>query len=257
MKLELKYIWMLLSALLITSCKKDQFNFYSGTARIQFGPAPKYIYQSSYNFLDTLKSHTFYYDGPSVKQDTVFFDIYAIGGVSKSDRSFTLEQKQVPNKTNAVPGVHYIPFNDPRSNQYYVIKAGTVHTRVPVIVLRDAGLKSSTPVLMFEVIDNQHFKTGEPGKTWRKLFITDRLTRPASWDQDFSDYYFGPYSVTKHKLMIDITGQRWDEEFTDNAPNDYPKLKFFINKVKTALIDYEESHGEPLRDENDEIIYIP
>lgn len=254
----LKYILIAMVVLAVASCKKDQYYLFNDVARIQFGPDASRIYTASFNLADTLKPFTFYYEQASVKEDTVLFDIYAIGGVTKTDRSFTLKQEQVPNVNNAVAGTHYVAFTDPRVSKFYTIKAGTVHAFVPVIVLRDASLKSSTAVLKFNVVADGNFQLGEPKNLWRKVQITDRLSQPASWNASFSQYYFGKYSTVKHAFMIQVTSQKWDEAFIATTSSDYALLQYYIGVVKTALIDYNKNHpGSPLTDESGELVVIP
>jgi len=254
----LKYILIVIAVIAITSCKKDQYYLFNDTARIQFGPDATRIYTASYNLADTLKPFTFYYELPSVTEDTVFFDIYAIGGVSKTDRSFTLKQEQVPNVSNAVAGTHYVAFTDARVSKFYTIKAGTVHTSVPVIVLRDPSLKTNTVVLKLDVVSDGNFQLGEKSNLWRKVQLTDRLSQPASWNSSFSQYYFGKYSTVKHAFMIQATGQKWDETFISVTSADYALLQYYIGVVKTALIDYNKNNpGNPLRDESGELVVIP
>jgi hypothetical protein len=247
-----KYIWAFIAVLALASCKKDQYYLYNDIARIQFGPEPSRIYTPSYNLVDTLKPYTFYYEDATVKEDTVFFDIYAIGGTAKNDRSFTLQQEQLPNTLNAVAGTHYVAFSDARVSKHYTIKAGTVHARVPVIVLRDPSLKTATPVLKFKVTDDTNFKIGEVSNIWRKVLITDRLSQPPAWTG------FGTYSVVKHKFMIDVTGEKWDQDFFLFVRADFGLQGYYVAVVKTALIDYNLAHpGNPLKDENGELVVIP
>lgn len=253
-----KYIWAVIAILALVSCKKDQYYLYNDIARIQFGPDPTRIYTPSFNLADTLKPFTFYYDAPAVTQDTVFFDIYAIGGTAKNDRTFSLEQEQVANTTNAVPGTQYVAFGDARVSKFYVIKAGTVHTRVPVILLRDVSLKTTTPVLKFKVVPNDNFQAGEMNNLWRKVTFTDRLSQPAAWNASAVQYYYGKYSVTKHKFMIDTTGEKWDQDFMNSLPSDYALLQYWIGVLKIALINYNNANpGAPLRDEFGELVVFP
>jgi len=255
---KLKVVCFAVALLSAYACKKNQYYVYNDQARIQFGPEESRIYQSSFNLADTLKPFTFYYEDANVKEDTVFFDIYAIGGITKTDRSFTLQQEQVPNLSNAVAGKHYVAFNDPRATKNFVIKANTVHTRVPIIMLRDASLKSSTVVLKFKVIPDQNFLSGEASNLWRKITLTDRLSQPASWDNIATLYYYGKYSVVKHEFLITHTGQKWDEAFLQTLYSDYSLQQYWTGAAKIALIDYNAAHpGNPLRDENNELVVFP
>lgn len=254
----LKYLVIVMAVFAVASCKKDQYYLYNDVARLQFGPDPARIYQTSYNLADTLKPYTFYYEDATVKEDTVFFDIYAIGGTSKIDRTFTLAQEQLPNALNATSGTHYVPFTDPRVSKFYVIKANTVHTKVPVILLRDASLKTTTPKLKFKVVADANFQVGEINNLWRKVEFTDRLSQPAAWNASFTQYYFGKYSVVKHQFMINTTGDKWDQTFIEAVYADLSLLQYYIAVVKAALIDYNNAHpGNPLKDENGELVILP
>ena len=248
---NLKYLLIAVVMLTIASCKKDEYYVYSDVARIQFGPDISRIYTTTFNLADTLKGSTFYYDADDVLTDTTFYDIYAIGGTSDKDRNFKLEQKEVTGVTNAVAGKHYVAFNDAAVAKYYVIKAGTIHTRVPVITKRDPELKTSTVILKFDVVENEHFKAGERTNLWRKLEITDRLTKPVAWSSGF-----GVYSTVKHAFMIEVTGQRWDQVFITELAIDL--RDYYLTTIKEALINYNNAHpANPMKDENEQLVVFP
>ncbi|MDQ8005174.1 MAG: DUF4843 domain-containing protein [Pedobacter sp.] len=255
---NLKYILAALATVAFFACKQDQYYLYNDIARLQFGPEPSRIYTTSYNLADTLKMYTFYYEDASIKQDTVFFDIYAIGGTKNTDRAFTLRQDQIANATNAISGTHFVPFNDPKVAKHYVIKAGTVHTRVPIIILRDPSLKTTTPKLKFSIVADGSFSLGEPSNIWRKLEFTDRLSQPSSWNAHFTQYYFGKYSVTKHAFLINTTGDKWDSIFIDEMYAGGNLIDYYRTVAKTALINYNAANPTaPLKDEFGDLIVFP
>jgi hypothetical protein len=244
--------------LLGTACKKDQYYLYNDTARIQFGPEPGRIYTTSFNFVDTVKRFTFFYDDPAVTQDTVFFDIYAIGGTADKDREFKLQQEQIAGVENAVAGVHYKDFNSSELSTVYTIKAGAVHTRVPVIFLRAADLKTKTVELKFTVISNNNFAQGEKSLLWRKAIVTDRLSQPSSWDAWYTQYRLGKYSTVKHAFMIEKTGQKWDAEFLTYLMTTLAEMGYWVSECKTALINYNNANpGNQLKDEFGEFVQFP
>ncbi|HBZ26067.1 MAG TPA: hypothetical protein DEO54_07490 [Rikenellaceae bacterium] len=254
---NLKYILMATVLLLLYSCKEEYY-LYNDIKRIQFGPDITRIYTPSYNLADTLKSYIFFYESAAKQQDTLFFDIYAIGGVSNTDRSFKLEQVAVPGAENAVAGKHYKAFNDASLTSKYVIKSGAVHAKVPVVMLRDATLKTTTVTLKFQIAQNENFSTGEPANVWRKAIFTDRLSQPPAWDNSATLYYFGKYSVVKHNFFIEKTGQKWDNDFILAIRPDYALLTYWRGMVKVALVNYNlQNPGNPLTDEFGEIVVIP
>jgi hypothetical protein len=243
----------------MASCKQNEYYLFNDVARIQFGPDIARIYTASYNMADTTKNFTFYYDAASIKQDTVFFDIYAIGGISAKDRSFTLQQVSLTDgSTNAVAGTDYKAFNDPTVNVNYVIRAGQIHAFVPIVLLRTPAQQSTTYTLKLLLVENENFKLGEKNNIWRKVVFTDRLSQPTAWTASMSQYYFGAYSVVKHAFMIQTTGQKWDQTFMSTVTADYAQMMFYVSQCKTALVNYNTSHpGNPMKDENGSVIVFP
>ncbi|UKJ08555.1 DUF4843 domain-containing protein [Solitalea lacus] len=255
---KIKYFVVALALLGLASCKEDDYYLFNDVARLQFGPDITRIYQPSFNLADTLKPYTFYYENPDVKQDTVFFDIYAIGGTSSKDRSFTLEQVQESGVNNAVAGTHYLAFANPAVSKNYVIKAGQIHSLVPVIILRDPSLKSANVTLKFNVVVNENFQLGEAKNLWRKIDLTDRLSQPAAWNASATQFYYGKYSTVKHQFMIQSTNQKWDQEFMATLPNDYALLQYYTGTLKNALVNYNNAHpGNMLRDEMGDLVVFP
>lgn len=238
--------------LLTGACKQDQYYLFNDVGRLQFGPDPSRIYQSNFNLADTLKRYTFVYEPAETVSDTVFFDLYTVGGVSNIDRPVRLVQEQVNGIQNAISGVHYKAFDHQELANDYVIKAGTVHRSIPVVVFRDASLKEGTVVLKLKVVPNEHFEEGEVTNLWRKLEFTDRLSQPQRWATSMMSQ-LGAYSIRKHQFMIDASGQRWDEEFCNEIYSNIGVMMFWRNLVKSAWTDYNNANpGNPMReDQND------
>ncbi|SDZ77861.1 protein of unknown function [Arachidicoccus rhizosphaerae] len=255
---KLIYIFLAAGLAATAGCQKDKYFLYNDTGRIQFGPDPSFQYRSGYELADTVKSFTFVYEDEAIHQDTVFFDIYTVGGTSKKDRQFKLAQVQVDGLMNAQPDKHYVGFDNPDAIRNFVIPADSVHKRVPIILLRDASLKDTSVVLKFEVVDGGDFAVGQQDNLWRQIGFTDRLSQPGRWDATFAKYYFGDYSVTKHKFMIDSTGKKWDDDFITEIYADYALLSYWKGVCKNALIKYNNIHkSDPLKDEYGQLVIFP
>src|SRR5690606_15583252 len=143
-------------AFCLMACQKSKELLYTDIARIQFGPAPARIPEVSVPTADTLKTQTFVYLPSTVLIDTVFFDIYTMGHLSDRDRPFKIKQEQVKNANNAIANVHYKSFDNSDALAQYVIKAGTSHSRVPIVLLRDASLRERAYVLKFVLEENEY-----------------------------------------------------------------------------------------------------
>lgn len=248
-----KYILFLAVAFISVSCNTDDYLTYGDDARIQFGPDVKYLYATSYQLSDTLKSYTFVYENASVQQDTVFFDVYTMGRVSAVDRPISLKQVQIDGADNCVAGVHYKAFNDPTVSKHYVIKAGSTHTIIPIVFLRDPSLKNKIYSLRIELEANDAFSLGETSKLWRRINVADRLVRPNSWTTSIEKYYLGTYSYVKHSWMVSQTGFKWDEEYLSAVIASYAEILYWKARFRELLSKYNSNPanpGVPLTDEN-------
>ena len=242
----------------LIGCQKDKYFLYNDVGRIQFGPSPDMLYYSGAELRDTVKAYTFFYEKDDLTKDTVYFDVYTVGGIKPDDRHFKLEQIEVEGKLNAVSGVHFEPFDSELSVSNFVIKKDSVHATVPIILLRDLSLKDTSVVLRFKLVENDDFALGQEANLWREVNYTDRLSQPNMWDATSSRYYFGDYSEVKHKFMIDSTGQKWDDEFITFIRIDYSLLQYWVGRCKNALIKYNNAHPTaPLKDENGELVIFP
>lgn len=231
---------MALTLIVNVSCEKDLQVFDDPTCRLNF----------YYDNAETTKnfrseyaqgSFSFIYKG-DVTQDTVWVEIESMGKLSEQDRPIELEQMDTT-ATMAVPGKHYVAFNDPSMARYYVMPAGKARTKLPIVILRDASLKKETVVLKYRIKPNAYFESGYDVFQTRSLAITDRLSsrligkrpstlaitaiRSTSWLVNVP---------VKHQFMIDVTGKAWDDEFIESfmtGENAY--LNYIYGKLTTEL----------------------
>lgn len=190
-----------------------------------------------------------------ITTDTLWFDVSTMGFLSDQNRPVRLEQVST-GEDDAIPGVHYVSFDDPDFTRLCFVPANQNRTQVPVIVLRDASLEEHDVTLVFRFAENEYFKPGYTGLTERTLHIADRLLEPGNWSQQ----YFGTYGPVKHQLMIDWTGEVWDESYIRSLLNgdsgylSYLK-EFFQQKLEeenakrqeAGLDIYREADGSEIR----------
>jgi hypothetical protein len=244
-----KYIFIsFLLPALIAGCKRNEYLLFSDIARIQQADTTEITY-------------TFVYEGTSVVRDTVYIPVNTIGGITDKDRPVKLEQlteydytyvrDPVTNQITdtiaterpfkAVPGKHYVPFDDPAITALMVVKANQPSASLPVILLRDPSLKDNTWRLRVQLAPNSDFAIGETRFTQRAVVFSDRLERFYSWrfDNGVASAWgnFGNYSIRKHQFMIDVLNVQIDENWYQailqaGAANHYKLL------LKDALAAY-------------------
>lgn len=253
------YLLLALAVPVFFGCKQDDFMLYDTVSYIQFGPDYSRIYWPSYNYTDTVKTYTFYYDAPSVMEAEVYFDLYTIGGPKKHNRPFKLQQVDVAGANNAVPGVNYAAFDSEEMKAEYVMPKGEVHMLVPIRVKRSAT--SDVYTLQFELVATDDFRLGEEKLLWRRVEFTSDLQKPAGWTASVTSYYYGVYSRTKHEFMIEVTGKKWDNDFFTILFTDSAEIYYWQGVLTLAINELNEERAAQglgkLEDENGIVIKFP
>ena len=128
----------------------------------------------------------------------------------------------------------------------------------------DTGLRKNARKLVLRLLPSDDFQTGEVNKLVKNITISDKLERPTRWKDNSYYYklYLGNWSEVKHRFMIDITGQKWDNDFLvyiiDNYDT-YSLRDYYLAKIKKALAEYnaDPKNDPPLKDENGKEVVFP
>ncbi|WP_291914407.1 DUF4843 domain-containing protein [Chitinophaga sp. CB10] len=226
-------------------CKKVPYLSYSDIARVQMS--------------DTVtQTATFVFKAKSIVRDTVYIDVNTIGGIAPHDRpvklmqlpevTYTYKRDPVTNAIidsvatelpyKAMPGVHYVDFNDKALQALMVVKANQATAKIPVILLRDTSLATNTYRLRVQLVANEEFGLGEKAAMAKTLTFSDHLERFKSWQVDNglapAYIWFNKYSVGKHQFMIDVLKQNIDEEWFQAASTS-GALRQFATVLREAL----------------------
>lgn len=245
----MKKIYILIIPILFTvfGCREEKGFLFDDVDRLQFvtveGKAPEDLV---YSFV--------WYD-ETVKRDTVYIPLRVIGRVAPDDRyvrvfqvtEYRVEYKRDNKgyvvdsivhelKNKAVPGVHYVPFDASEVKHLMKIRANKVEDELPVILLRDKSLKDSSVRLRIELGISKDFQLGEKRIIARTLVISDRFEEPMAWKK--VQYYLGSYSNAKYMLMLEVVGEKIDDEWLMKMKDDLPTLVYWRGKFIKALDDF-------------------
>ena len=286
--MKLKYLLGIgMACLMICSCSEEYMSF-EGTDRIQFKTKAEEVY-------------TFAYYPESKQEDTVRIEIISVGEVTDFPRTVTsptemisvgevtdfprtvrFEQvtkewkytydeedpKKVVDSTYvdmefpAVAGVHYKSLGEKNE---LILPANQNVLKVNVVVKReDISLQKNARKLVLRLLPSDDFETGEVNKLVKSITISDKLERPTRWRDN--DYYYqrylGNWSEAKHRFMIDVTGQKWDNNFLAYIINNYDTWTlrdYYLAKIKKELAEYnaDPKNNPPLKDENGKEVIFP
>lgn len=204
-------ILLLLPALGLFSCQEELNTYNESQNRLNFF----YPRSQSSNEEREMK-YTFVYSPSTETTAAGMVEVRTMGYLSDKDRKISFRQITEGVENPAIPGVHYVAFDNPSLAQYYVVKAGQNSAQIPVMMLRDASLTTKEYCLKFEIIANDDFEVGYPDYSRMTVYIADILTLPASWNTGIRHYFAGTYGPVKHRFMIDCAsplGIRIDNDF--------------------------------------------
>lgn len=240
-------LMLVVVSVLTAACEKDLPLYDDPTCRINFY-YPTCTSTEMFDSTLTRTPYSFVYAGATVTTDTIWVEVETMGFTSDKDRPVSLEQLDTT-ACMAVPGKHYVAFDDPSMASYYVIPAGKARATLPIVVLRDASLKDTSVVLKFTFRENEYFHHGYPVFQTRVITITDRLSEPSAWNKQyyydtshpswgtysFADY-FGAYGPVKHQFLIDQNGKAWDDDYiTSLMEGDSNYLNYLMQEMQKAL----------------------
>lgn len=237
-----------LIAVVLTSCSEDQGLIYNDKARIQF------VSEDANQLQDY--AYSFVWQSDDTQADTVYLPVRVIGGPATQERYVSLEQvdeyiisytydrlghvtdsvvETVPNKAKA--GVHYVPFDDPSARNLLKVKAGVVRDSIGIIVKRSADLKNGNVRLALMLKENADFGMGELKFQQRTITISDLLEKPSTWNRT-TDYYLGTYSEAKHRLMMQVVGDKVDDAWVQSCNSSKAFMLYWRTKFIEALDAY-------------------
>ena len=229
------YINILLLLLVTASCKENEALFYENDPAIYFANEPNVMNGQ----LDSIP-YSFFIEPNSVVDDTVHVKVCLSGLLADYDRPIKLIQTNVGEEDAAVPGVHFIAFDDPSVVDSVCIPRGKAVAYIPVVLLRDVSLKSKEKRLKLAVGQNEYFRPGVDKLRNFTVTVADFTIKPKLWDIVWK-IYFGPtFGSVKLKFIIQVTG------FTDfdSYPTDFQLGDHLSIVFQQKLAEYNEAHPD-------------
>ena len=207
----------------MAGCEQDLPTYDDSQARLNFDYTQYASGRVNYSFVFN----------SSKQRDTVWIQLNTMGFLSDEDRPFELQQIESGDH-DAVPGKHYVAFDDENVKKYMFVPAHQNYARVPIIVLRDASLDDATYTLNIAIKPSDIFQKGYFAQSSMTVNITNQLSKPTSWTGGMN-HYFGQWGPVKHQFMIDVTGKKWDDAFITSVQGDFDMVNYYINKLDKAL----------------------
>jgi hypothetical protein len=263
---------LILLLLLATTCSHDPLPTYSDADRIFFKwAAITSLAEKAESGSDFIKVNLGY-DNPVKDDSTVLIDVSMMGHVSAQDRPISAE---LMDSSSAIAGqdIEILPS---------FIPAGKAEGKLAVKLKNSAKLADTTLWARIKLVSNSHFQvdytqaytlTGlAKDKTGLEynIYFDAKVDMPSLWADLNAGImltaYFGTYSNRKLQVICDVCGLSWAYFMHEPGENAMSVLSVrfptnivmgMISQVNRYLKQYQQEHGEPLRDENGNIISLP
>lgn len=212
----------------------------------------KFVYE---NAADSVVNYSFAYGNAMI--DTVWLKVRIMGFTADYDRPILLRQV-LTGDNDAEPGELYVPFGDLAAD-FYKIPSGAIEAELPVVLKRAPDTDTSDYILKIAFQENAAFQYGSKEASYKKIIISNQLVKPTNWDNDCS-YYLGEWGKRKHEFMIEVTGERWDDEYVDGTWHDYVwndsnYCNYIRNLLVEALEEYNAEYGELKEDNGTPVVF--
>ncbi|MDR0544061.1 MAG: DUF4843 domain-containing protein [Odoribacteraceae bacterium] len=239
-------------AIATVACAEEEIKDYAGDAAL-------YFYRGSYQTIHVFQRDSVFYSflATANERDTLYIDTRVMGYPVDRPREITLRQIDANDPLAAIPGTHYVAFNDPAIKPLMYMPANATSYRLPVILIRDASLQQQIVNLRLQIVENSDFKIGIEKQATFQIKFSDQFLPATNWRPGSSVGWFtvfGEYGKQKHWFLHTQVG------FTDFDADvsTYPLAvrKFYNQQAREKLAAY-NAVNPVLKEDNGQEVYFP
>lgn len=227
---------------LFSGCQEKEIYRYENDPRLYFFKGIIY-YPNNTSFIqrDSVKQ-TFFVKPDSQKRDTVWVDVRTMGFPTNYPRPVKLVQSNIGEPDAAIPGVHYVAFDDEELREKMCIEAGNVRQFIPVVLLRDPSLEQAIFRIKMDIAPNDYFAVGMDTLAHFQVTTTAMPDKPSLWNSYWSGF-FGDYGTKKMWFLVNYVGLKdFNTRITDRG-----YLAYLRAKAVEALAVYNADERNPDR----------
>ena len=202
----------------------------------------KYVDKPAINFQQQEIRFSFFMTPGEGDQRTLRLGVVTMGKPSDQERSLSLVQLNEGEEDAAIPGVHYVPFDNEELKKQWVIPAGATRASLPITLIEGPGLDTKTLKLVVGIREGENFYPGVKEQTKVTIMTTAMATQPQLWNNYWRLHFGLSWSTTKMRFMIEVTGYTaWETRVEDTL-----MLYYMVELCKKSLAEYNATHDEKL-----------
>lgn len=232
---------LVLLVLFMLGCHQASIDGYENDPRL-------YFFKGNYNLNELVQNdsiiHSFYGVPESQLRDTVWIDIRTMGYLGTEPRAFKIVQVNPDDEDAAVPGVHYVDFEDSSIAELMKIPAKAFRYLMPVILLRDQSLETKTVRIRMAIAENENFGVGIDTLSRFLVTTTSAPAKPANWDSKWK-LMFGTWGAKKMWFIMNYIGITDFDEV--DAIKDYTYTVYLKTMAQDKIKEYNNNVNNPDR----------
>jgi hypothetical protein len=187
MKRKKNYITALLVICLITySCQKEEVPVYSGDNYLHFTRPSGDTLTLSFGLL------------PDINEYRLPIPVTRIGMPSENDMQCSL----TADAASTLPAKDY----DIKPEDL-IFRSKRFDDTLHVTIRKTAEMDNETFLLTLNIVPNETFAYGPSGYLQMPVYVTNKVNQPAWWNVEYTNAFFGAYSLIKYQWFIRATGK--------------------------------------------------
>jgi hypothetical protein len=228
MKRKKNHIFALLTiGLIIYSCQKEEVPVYSGDNYLHFTRPAADTLTLSFGLL------------PDVDEYRLPVPVTRIGMPSESDMQCSLTADSV--STLSAKDYDIKP-------EDLIFRSKRFNDTLHVTIRKTAVMDNETFLLILNIVPNEIFDYGLSGYLQMPVYVTNKVDQPAWWNIEYTNAFFGAYSLIKYQWFIRATGKN---DLTNVPVSEVIELMkqfiFFLREKEAEL-------GVSIEDENGRLL---
>ncbi|GHT15733.1 hypothetical protein FACS189426_23530 [Bacteroidia bacterium] len=216
-----------IASLILFSCQKEEIPTYSGDNYLHFTRPASDTLTLSFGVL------------PDVNEYRLPIPVTRIGKPSDKDMQCSLTSDAA---STLLAKEYDIKPED------LVLHSGRFEDTLHVTIRKNAAMDNEMFLLVLNIVPNETFKPGPEGYLKMPVYVTNKVEQPKWWNVEYTNAFFGPYTLVKYQWFIRATGKH---DLTNVPVSDVIELMkqfiFFLREKEAEL-------GSAIEDENGRLL---
>ncbi|MDR3061823.1 MAG: DUF4843 domain-containing protein [Dysgonamonadaceae bacterium] len=220
-------ILLMIAGLILVACQKEEIPVYSGCNYLHFTRPSSDTLTLSFGVL------------PDVNEYRLPVPVTRIGNPTDKDMPCSL----VSDASSTLSAKDY----DLKSEDL-IFHSGKFQDTLYVTLRKTSAMDNETFLLVLNILTTKDFDYGPEGYLSMPVYVTSKVEQPEWWNLEYTNAFFGPYTLTKYQWFIRATGK------SDLSQVPVMDVIGLTKQFIVYLREKEVELGAPIKDENGRLL---